>query len=92
MIVLMRIKSRRMRWAGHVARMGNRRGAHRILVGRPRHRWRIILTVLHEVGWRVRDWIDLAQDRDRCGGSCECCNELLGSIKCGKFLELFRHC
>jgi hypothetical protein len=42
------IKSRRMRWAGHVARMGERRGAYRVLVekpegrrplGRPRHRW-----------------------------------------------------
>jgi hypothetical protein len=53
MNVLMSRKSRRMRWAGHVASMGNRRGAHRVLVGRPqgkrpiqrtRHRWRIILT------------------------------------------------
>ena len=42
------IKSRRMRWAGHVARMGERRGVYRVLVGkpegkkqlgRPRHRW-----------------------------------------------------
>ena len=42
------VKSRRMRWAGHVARMGEGRGAHRILVGKPegkrplgraRHRW-----------------------------------------------------
>ena len=79
-----------------MACMGNRRGAHRILVGRSegkrpiqrsRHRWRIILTVLHEVGWRVRDWIDLVQDRDRWGGSCECCNELSGSIKCAEFLD-----
>jgi hypothetical protein len=46
------IKSRRLRWEGHVARMGEKRGAYRILVrkperrrllGRPRHRWRIIL-------------------------------------------------
>ena len=46
------IKSRRLRWAGHVARMGERRGTYRVLVGKregkkplvkPRHRWRIIL-------------------------------------------------
>jgi hypothetical protein len=49
------IQSRRMRWAGHVARMGEKRGADRILVGRPegrrplgrpRHRWRITLKLL----------------------------------------------
>jgi hypothetical protein len=43
------VKSRRMRWAGHVARMGEERGVHRVLVGkperkrplgRPRHRWK----------------------------------------------------
>jgi hypothetical protein len=55
------IKSRRMRWAGHVARMGQRRGAYRILVGspegrrplgRPRRRWDDnINTDLPEVGW-----------------------------------------
>jgi hypothetical protein len=33
------IKSRRMRWAGHIARMGEKSGACRILVGRPRRRW-----------------------------------------------------
>ena len=46
--IILVMKSRRMRWAGHVARMGTRRGAHRVLVanldgkiplGRPRHRW-----------------------------------------------------
>jgi hypothetical protein len=69
------IKSRRMRWARHVARMGERRGAYRALVGkpegrrplgRPRHRWEDnIKTDLREVGWEGIDWIDLAQDRDR---------------------------
>jgi hypothetical protein len=69
------IKSRRMRWAGHVARMGTERGAYRILVGkpdgkrplgRPRHRWVDNSRLdLQEVGcWHV-DWIGLAQDRDR---------------------------
>jgi hypothetical protein len=56
------IKSRRIRWAGHVARMGEERGAYRILVGRPegrrplgrsRCRWEgSIKTDLLEVGWR----------------------------------------
>jgi hypothetical protein len=68
------IKSRRMRCAGHVARMGGRRGAYRILVGRPegrrphgkpRRRWEDNIKMdLQEVGWGM-DWIDLAQDRDR---------------------------
>jgi hypothetical protein len=68
------IKSRRMRWAGHVARVGEKRGAYRILVGRPegrrplgrpRHRWEDnIKMYIQKVGWGM-DWIDLAQDRDR---------------------------
>jgi hypothetical protein len=55
------IKSRRMRWAGHVAHMEEKRGAYRILLGRPegrrplwrpRHRWEdTIKTDLQEVGW-----------------------------------------
>ena len=67
------IKSRRMRWAGHVARMGERRGVYRVLVGkpegkrpltRPRHRWEdnIKIDLLEGGGM---DWIELAQDRDR---------------------------
>jgi hypothetical protein len=69
------IKSRRMRWAGHVARMGEEGGAYRILVGRPegrrppgrpRRRWEDnIKTVLREVGWGGMNWIELAQDRGR---------------------------
>jgi hypothetical protein len=65
------IKSRRMRWAEHAARMGERRNTYRILVGKPdgkrplgRPRRRIKMD-LREVGWNGRDWIDLAQDRDR---------------------------
>jgi hypothetical protein len=46
------IKSRRMRWAGHVERMGAKRNAYRILY-------------LREIGWDGMDWIDLAQDRDQ---------------------------
>jgi len=69
------IKSRRMRWAGHVARMGEERGVHRVLVGklegrrslgRPRRRWvDNIGTDLQEVGSGYMDWIGLAKDRDR---------------------------
>ena len=69
------IKSRRMRWAGHVARMGEERGLYRVLVGkpegkrplgRPRRRWvDNIRTELQEVGCGYMDWIGLAQDRDR---------------------------
>jgi hypothetical protein len=64
------IKSRRLRWAGHVARMGERRGAYRALVGkpegrRPRRRWEDNIKMdLREVGWGGMDWINLAQDRD----------------------------
>jgi len=68
------VKSRRMRWAGHVARMGEGRGVHRVLVGkpegkrrlgRPRHRWdNNIKMDLWEVGGGG-DWMELAQDRDR---------------------------
>ena len=69
------IKSRRMRWAGHLARMGDRKGAHKVLVGkpegksplgRPRHRWEDnIKRNLQELGYEGMDWIELAQDRDR---------------------------
>ena len=69
------IKSRRMRWVGHVARMGERRDVYRVLaekpevkrpLGRPRHRWEDEIKVdLQEVGCGGMDWIDLAQKRDR---------------------------
>jgi hypothetical protein len=68
------IKSRRMRWAGHVALMGARRCVYRVLVGnhegqrplgRPRSRWEDnIKKDLQEVGCGYIEWIDLAQDRD----------------------------
>jgi hypothetical protein len=67
------IKSRRMRWAGHVARMGEWRGVYRVLFGRPegkrprgrpRRRWEDnIKTDLREIGIDGANWIQLAQDR-----------------------------
>jgi hypothetical protein len=69
------IKSRRMRWAGHVARMGEKRKAYRLLVGkpermrplgRPRRRWVYNIRMdLGEVEWGDVDWIGLAKDRNR---------------------------
>jgi hypothetical protein len=64
-----------MRWAGHLARMGEKRNAYRILVGkpegkrplgRPRRRWVDNIKMdLREIGWDGMDWIGLAQDRDQ---------------------------
>jgi hypothetical protein len=59
------IKSRRMRWVGHVARMGEKRNVYRPL-GRPRSRWIDNIKMgLLELGLSVVDWIGLAQDKYR---------------------------
>ena len=68
------VKSRRLRWVGHVAHMEEGRGVHRVLVGepeekrplgRPRHKWGDNIKMdLWEVGGGG-DWMELAQDRDR---------------------------
>jgi hypothetical protein len=69
------IKSRRMRWVGHVARMGEKRNVYRLLVGkpegkrplgRPKRKWRDNIKMdLLEIGLNVVDWIGLARDRYR---------------------------
>ena len=69
------VKLRRMRWVGHVAHVGEGRGVHRVLVGkpegkrplgRPRRRWEDNIKMdLQEVGEGCGDWMELAQDRDR---------------------------
>jgi hypothetical protein len=73
--VIRQIKSRRMRWALHVARMREERNVYKVLVGkpegvrplgRPRHRWVDGIRIdLREIGWGRVEWIQLAQDRDR---------------------------
>jgi hypothetical protein len=78
------IVSRRMRWAGHVARMGKGRGVYRVLVGRlegkrplgrPRRRWEYNIKMdLREIGIDGTNWIQLAQD------FCEDADEPSGSI------------
>jgi hypothetical protein len=74
-IIIRMNKSRRIRWAGYVARMGVKRDAYRILVGKPegkrqlgRTRRRLVDNIkldLREMGWAGMDWIGLAQDRDQ---------------------------
>ena len=69
------VKSRRMRWVGHVARIGEGKGVHRVLVGktegkrplgRARRRWEGNIKMdLQEVGRSCGDWVELAQDRYR---------------------------
>jgi hypothetical protein len=73
--IIRQIKSRRMGWAGHVARMGGGRNVYRVLVGkpegkrpleRPRRRWEDGIRMdLREIVWGGVEWINLAQDRDR---------------------------
>jgi hypothetical protein len=72
--IIRQMKSRRMRWARHVARMREGRNVYRVSVekpqekrpfGRPRHRWEEGTTVdLREIGSGGVEWIHLAQDRD----------------------------
>jgi hypothetical protein len=73
--IVLVVKSRRMRWAGHVSRMGEERGVHRVLVGKPegkrplgkpRRRWEDNIKMdLQEVGLGCGDSIESAQNRDR---------------------------
>jgi hypothetical protein len=73
--IVLVITLRKMRWAGHVARMVERRGVYRVLagiaegkrqLGRPRHRWEYNIKMdLQEVGCGGMDWIKLTQDKNR---------------------------
>jgi hypothetical protein len=76
--------------------VGDRRGAYSVLVERPEgkrplgrlgRRWEVNVNInIQEVGWGGMDWIDLAQ-QGQVAGTCECCNEPLGCIKCREFLD-----
>jgi hypothetical protein len=69
------IKSRKLRWARHVTRMGEERQVYKVLVGkpegkrplrRPRNRWDDVIRMdLREIGYGSVEWIQLAQDMDR---------------------------
>jgi hypothetical protein len=73
--IIRQIKSRRMRWAGHVVRIGEERKLYRVLMrkpegkrplGRPRRRWEDGIRIdLRKIGWGSIVWIQLARDRDR---------------------------
>jgi hypothetical protein len=73
--IIRQVKSKRMRWAGHVARMGEERKVYKVLVGKPegkrplerqRRRWEDGIRMdLREIDLGIVDWIRLAQDRSR---------------------------
>ena len=73
--IIRSVKARRLRWAGHVARMEQSKNAYRVLVGkpegkrplgRPRRRWEDNIEMdLREMGCNPGEWIDLAEDRDQ---------------------------
>jgi len=70
------IKSRSMRWIGHLACVGETRNSYKIFNGKPdrkrpcrrhRHRWKTNIRVaLRELGWEGVDWIHLAKDKSSC--------------------------
>ncbi|KAJ4439510.1 hypothetical protein ANN_07634 [Periplaneta americana] len=92
--IIRNIKSRRLRWAGHVARMGESRNAYTVLVGRPegkrplgrpRSRWEDNIKMdLREVGYDDREWINFTQDRDQWRAYVRDGNEPPGSLKANK--------
>jgi hypothetical protein len=90
------IKARRMRWAGHVPRMREVRGAYNISVGtsegrrplgRPRRKWRDNIKMdLREIGFGDVDWIHWAQDRDRWRALVNTVMNLRVPLNAGNFL------
>jgi hypothetical protein len=90
--IIRMMKLRRMRWVGHVTRMGEKRNAYRILVGkpegksplrRPRRKWEDNVKMnLREIGRGVMDWIDLAQDRDQWWALVNTVMNLIGNRTC----------
>jgi hypothetical protein len=86
--IIRQVKSRRMRWEGHVARMGEERKVYKVLVGkpegktplgRPRHRWEDGIRMdLREIGFGGVDWIRLS-GQGPLAGCCERGDETSGS-------------
>ncbi|KAJ4439201.1 hypothetical protein ANN_07318 [Periplaneta americana] len=97
--IIRNIKSKRLKWVGHIARMGESRNAYRVLVGRPegkrplgrpRRRWEDNIKMdLREVGYDDREWINLAQDRDRWRAYVRAAMNLRDCF--GRFLGFFFH-
>jgi hypothetical protein len=95
--VIRLIKSGRMRWAGHIVRMGETRNAYRILVGKPegnrplgkpRCRWVDNIKMnLREIGWDGTDWIELAQDMAQWRGRVKTVMNLRVPKNCWEFPE-----
>jgi hypothetical protein len=95
--IIRMIKSRKMKWAGRVARMGEKRNACRFLVGkpegktslgRPRRKWEDnIEKDLREIRFGGMDWIHLAQDMDQWRGILNKVRNLLVQWNIGKFLS-----
>ena len=83
--IIRNLKSRRLRWAGHVARVEQSRNAHRVLVGKPEgkrplrmpiRRWEDNIKMdLRKVGCDPGDWIAIAEDRGPMAGLCKGGNE-----------------
>jgi hypothetical protein len=71
--IIKQMKSRRMRWVGHLAHMGEERKLYKVLVGkpegkrplgRPRYRWEDMVRMdLREIGWEDVEWVQLTQDK-----------------------------
>jgi hypothetical protein len=91
------IKYRTIRWAGDVARMGEKNNAYKILVGkpegksplgRPRRKWVDDIQIdLREIGWDGMDWINLAQDSDQWMALSNTMMNLRVPSNAGKFLS-----
>jgi hypothetical protein len=97
---IVRVIQLKMRWAGHVARMGEDRGVYRVLVGkpegqrplgRPRRRWEDTIGMdVQEVGCGGMDWIGLAQDRDMWRALVNAVMNLRVQQNAGNFLTSYK--
>jgi hypothetical protein len=93
--IIRMVKSRKITWAGHVARIGAKRNVYRILVGKPkgknplgtaRHRCEDIIKMdLRETGWASMNWIHLARDRDKW-------RAVVNMVKTIEFHKMLRDC